>query len=358
MGTDVGDQVSDGHASASDDLYDFDVALSFAGEDRDYVEEVAAGLKAAGVRVFLDSDFLSDQWGEDLVEFFDGIYRLRSRFAILFISRHYAEKMWPRLERRSALARAVSERGAYVLPVRLDDSNLEGLRPTVGVQAFGQKLSGRESLGDTAVTRAPRNTEEMQWVIDARPPGWEYLYFAGCLLNELERLAPKYRDHLLRYAAANGQYLREEELPAFIAQAASTASSLSDGLMRVMDLQAQERAFGAPGEPGSPDEIQHLAERWTSTYEGFLDWASSVRSTVVSEEYRPLLDRLARLVDEPIDQYRDFVARFVASVDKIPEHLANADATSPLTIEMTLTISIPDDTLNDYRQEYARVFGE
>jgi hypothetical protein len=81
--------------------YEFDVALSFAGEDRSYVEEVNVALKAAGVRTFLDSEYLHETWGEDLYEYFDAVYRLRSRFAILFTSKHYAEKMWPRHERRA-----------------------------------------------------------------------------------------------------------------------------------------------------------------------------------------------------------------------------------------------------------------
>jgi hypothetical protein len=34
--------------------YDYDVALSFAGEDRDYVDKVAKMLHALGVRVFYD----------------------------------------------------------------------------------------------------------------------------------------------------------------------------------------------------------------------------------------------------------------------------------------------------------------
>lgn len=88
----------------TDTEYEFDAALSFAGEDRQYVEDVAAALKAAGItKLFLDSDYLAESWGEDLVEYFDGVFRKRSRYAILFVSRHYAEKEWPRQERRSAL---------------------------------------------------------------------------------------------------------------------------------------------------------------------------------------------------------------------------------------------------------------
>ncbi len=49
----------------------------------------------------------------------------------MFVSKEYAEKEWPRHERRSALARALRERREYVLPVRFDDTVLPGLDPDV-----------------------------------------------------------------------------------------------------------------------------------------------------------------------------------------------------------------------------------
>ena len=82
--------------------YQFDFAVSFAGEDREFVEEVVEPLKRSGIRVFYDSDYLADMWGEDMVEYFDDVYRVNARFAIMFVSRFYADKMWTRHERRSA----------------------------------------------------------------------------------------------------------------------------------------------------------------------------------------------------------------------------------------------------------------
>ena len=52
----------------------------------------------------------------------------------MFISRHYAEKVWTKHERRSALARALEERVEYVLPARFDDTEIPGLRPTIHYQ--------------------------------------------------------------------------------------------------------------------------------------------------------------------------------------------------------------------------------
>jgi hypothetical protein len=119
-------------ASRDDDGFDYDVCLSFAGEQRDYVEMIASGLKGRGLRVFYDADETVNLWGKDLAEHLDHVYRKASRYCVVFVSEAYTAKPWARHERRSALARAIEEEGDYILPARFDDTELPGLRPTVG----------------------------------------------------------------------------------------------------------------------------------------------------------------------------------------------------------------------------------
>ncbi|MBA2619492.1 MAG: TIR domain-containing protein [Rubrobacter sp.] len=109
----------------------YDVALSFAGEDREYVRSIAENLKTKGVGVFYDDFEKVALWGENLTERFVDIYMKRARHAVLFISEHYRDKVWSRLERRAALARALTEDQAYILPARFDDTEITGLLPTV-----------------------------------------------------------------------------------------------------------------------------------------------------------------------------------------------------------------------------------
>jgi len=71
-------------------------------------------------------------WGTELTETLLDIFQKQARYAVVFISRHYVSKPWPMHEGRSALARALVEHGTYFLPVRLDDSELPGLRSTIG----------------------------------------------------------------------------------------------------------------------------------------------------------------------------------------------------------------------------------
>jgi len=111
--------------------FQYDVALSFAGEDREVVEAIADCLSGRGVKVFYDEFEKAKLWGRDLQEHFVNVYLRWARYAMIFVSRHYREKAWTRHELRSALARAVAERQEYILPVRIDDTVLDGLLPTL-----------------------------------------------------------------------------------------------------------------------------------------------------------------------------------------------------------------------------------
>jgi CheY-like chemotaxis protein len=121
---------------------EWDVALSFAGEDRAYVQAVANALKGE-FTVFYDADEDVTLWGKDLGEFLSDVYMERARLVVMFVSSHYARKDWTRVERRGAFARALRERREYILPVRFDDTVLPGLLPTISY-LNGRVLSPEE----------------------------------------------------------------------------------------------------------------------------------------------------------------------------------------------------------------------
>jgi hypothetical protein len=116
----------------SDDYDHLDVCLSFAGEDRQYVEAVAVALRGLAVKVFYDKYEQASLWGKDLYQHLDEVYRKRATFCVVFISRAYSQKLWTKHELRSAQARALKENREYILPVRLDETELPGVLPTIG----------------------------------------------------------------------------------------------------------------------------------------------------------------------------------------------------------------------------------
>jgi|RhiMetdeSRZDD1v2_1073273.scaffolds.fasta_scaffold77449_3 hypothetical protein len=111
--------------------FEYDVCLSFAGENRSYVTRVAMYLKAKGVRVFYDLDEPTKLWGKDLYAHLDDIYRNKARFCVMFISEAYGRKLWTNHERQSAQARAFRSNQEYILPARFDDTAIPGIRDTV-----------------------------------------------------------------------------------------------------------------------------------------------------------------------------------------------------------------------------------
>lgn len=110
----------------------YDVALSFAGEQREFVHATAEALRDAGINVFYDDYEKVTLWGKDLYSHLDWVYREASRYCVLFISEAYARKVWTNHERSSAQARALEENAEYILPARFDDTDVPGLRPTIG----------------------------------------------------------------------------------------------------------------------------------------------------------------------------------------------------------------------------------
>lgn len=101
----------------------FDVALSFAGEDRAYVEEVAQLLRTRGINVFYDNFNKASLWGRNLIDHLGKVYAERSRFIVMFISEHYAQKEWTNHERKFAQERAFKLQEDCILPARFDDGN-------------------------------------------------------------------------------------------------------------------------------------------------------------------------------------------------------------------------------------------
>jgi hypothetical protein len=110
---------------------EYDVALSFAGEDRAYVEQVAEQLLALGVSVFYDRFEQVNLWGEDLAEHLGQVYSRDSHFVVVFASRPYAAKAWPNHEKQFALSRHLKGDTGRILPVRLDDTEIPGIPPTI-----------------------------------------------------------------------------------------------------------------------------------------------------------------------------------------------------------------------------------
>jgi len=145
--------------------HEYEVVLSFAGEDREYVAKVADILKVNEVSLFYDNYEEASLWGKDLAEHLHKVYSGSARFCVMFISRHYGEKVWPTHERRSAFEKAIESKEEYILPARFDDTLIPGLRKTIGFVDLRHKSP--EQLATLILEKLGRPQFEVKQPIEA-----------------------------------------------------------------------------------------------------------------------------------------------------------------------------------------------
>ena len=130
----------------------------------------------------------------------------------MFLSEYYAQKVWTNHERESAQARAFEENREYILPVRLDDTEIPGILPTVGYldlrsmtieqvyQVLVEKLSG-------ATSRIPiinANTSEERIDQNARAEFSEGLAYQNSVTetSSREEKKEKHEKAIMHYSRA------------------------------------------------------------------------------------------------------------------------------------------------------------
>lgn len=110
---------------------EYDVALSFAGEDREVARQIADALGSRSIAVFYDQYEQATLWGKNLYDHLSDLYENRASFCVILCSISYSQKLWTNKERQSAQARAFREHREYILPLRIDDTAIPGIEDTV-----------------------------------------------------------------------------------------------------------------------------------------------------------------------------------------------------------------------------------
>ena len=202
------------------------------------------------------------------------------------------------------------------------------------------------------INRVPRTEVEREQLLLERPVGWEFLYFGARLLHELNAVEGKYRDYLVGYAPPTGEVVSRLEAGLYIDKALRDTMQLVEEFARIMkDSDAQERAFGPPGEDGNPEALADYAKRMSGMYEGLMDWASKLRGAGIPSEFAKYVWLVASINDSSISAYREFVNDYVAANDRLPAQIAAGES---VRHNWTLRFDIPDETLNAIQAEADR----
>jgi TIR domain len=102
----------------------YDLAFSFAGEQREYVEATKVACEKLGLHVFYDRDKSNEWWGRSFIREQRVVYGSQTRFFVPFISTEYLTKPIPTDEFSAAMMTAVKLGDGYILPVLVGDVSI------------------------------------------------------------------------------------------------------------------------------------------------------------------------------------------------------------------------------------------
>ncbi|OPX11085.1 TIR domain-containing protein [Mycobacterium sp. AT1] len=353
--------------------YKYDIAVSFAGEQRDFVQDVVRGLGLPKDRVLYDADYKAALWGEELTEVFTTLYRDEARYVVMFISREYAEKEWCGVERKAALRRRMMTQGAYILPVRLDSTKLDdvkGLLGTIGdldglregvpgvIEAIREKLDAVMIKQTDPADDEPRfgevqtSQEGLVALLQERPHSWRWAAFASVLVQRREAMSMAMRDHRLAFAHPTGERISTfEQLQELAANTMYDVEQVGQQMNGFLLTEAFQSVFGTADDEtaADPDGIVHAATRLMDFYDRYLQLAQRVRGVAAPSRFINVLDTAARLVDKPLRGMEDFIEEYLELVATMPARLLAAEGKN---IDQPVEIRIHMD--NELLEELVR----
>ncbi len=116
------------------DTHRFQVAVSFPGEKRRYVEDVVRELQRWIGRdaCFYDKDYEAHLGRPNMFDLFLKIYSKRSSLVVAFIDNTYQDKQWCGLELRAIDKLVLAKEYSRVMYVRIGKGDVDGILPTDG----------------------------------------------------------------------------------------------------------------------------------------------------------------------------------------------------------------------------------
>lgn len=112
--------------------YEFDFAISFAGENRDLARHIAENLGTLDANVFFDEQYEANYLGRTWSKEFLRIFGSASRLVVCLLDSHHKNKIWPTFERECFDPRVAD---GDVIPIFLDDTVFPGIpKDTIGIR--------------------------------------------------------------------------------------------------------------------------------------------------------------------------------------------------------------------------------
>lgn len=105
----------------------YDIALSYASEQKQMVSRVAAILETEGLKVFFAPDRQGQFAADNMISRFYQIFRYQSRYTAAFVTEDYLRKEYTMFEAESAQLSDRYGRKNHLIPICFGEATLPGL---------------------------------------------------------------------------------------------------------------------------------------------------------------------------------------------------------------------------------------
>lgn len=148
----------------------FKIALSFPGEHRDFVEQVATRLadRVGRDRVLYDKYYEAEFARPDLDTYLQRLYHDESELIAVFLCADYERKDWCGLEWRAIRDLIKRRQTSTVMPLRFDNTEIPGLFSTDGYVWIGGRPPAE--IADLILQRMGINAGQVPVSAPSRPP--------------------------------------------------------------------------------------------------------------------------------------------------------------------------------------------
>lgn len=184
--------------------------------------------------------------------------------------------------------------------------------------------------------------DEVTALAAEKPPGWRWAMFASVLVRRTALVLPRLRDSELGFTPSTATRIRTgPELARILVGLMDEMSSTVQLVETFMLAPAFMAAFGDPADESTADAeaVQHMAHRLMDYHERFLQLSERCRDLSAPSQYADVIADCGRLLDVPLQGYRDFTAEFVDLVEALPQVLQHASGVIEMgTIELHMEV--------------------
>lgn len=247
--------------------------------------------------------------------------------------------------RRADEQRQLAERREQELWIRAERQRrwtmLDDSRAIYGADGDGPTRAVLESPSvDGPVARMARTAGELATLKKQKPRGWQVALFGSALQQRTAELVPRLRDSRSGFTTGDGMHASSgprlaDVLLGLIDQMLSTSRQLADFLDSCVSITKEDDA----------DAVEHTAHRLMDYQVRLLELSERCRALSAPSAYTDVIASCARILDTPVQGFREFVDEYVEVADALPrllEHVTGRLEVPAIVLDLAI-----DDTLFD-----------